>query len=66
MQNNTSYLKNKQFAAEFLGVSVATVDRWVMNGRGGPRHVKIGNLVRFRPEDLQSFVEANIRGGVAA
>jgi len=31
----------------------------------GPRFVKIGSLVRFRPEDLAAYIEANSRGGQA-
>ncbi len=62
MRNDDTYLKDKTFAARFLGVSVATIDRMVMT-RSGPQFVKVGNLVRFRPEDLTTFIEGNIRGG---
>jgi excisionase family DNA binding protein len=57
-----SYLKNKAYAAKFLGVSVAKIDRWVMSG-AGPRFVKIGRHVRFRPEDLVDFINKNVHGG---
>lgn len=62
MQSNDGYLKDKKFAARYLGVSIATLDRMLMSGRG-PRFVKVGNQVRFRPEELATFVEANSRGG---
>jgi excisionase family DNA binding protein len=62
MRNTDTYLKNKEYVAKFLGVSIGTIDRMVMT-RTGPRFVKVGNLVRFRPEDLAIFVEANSRGG---
>lgn len=65
MHSNEATLKDKQFAADFYGVSVAKVDRWVMNG-DGPRFVEIGRHVRFRYEDLIAFAEANTRGGEAA
>ncbi len=55
-------LKDKRFAAKYFDVSVGTVDRWIASGRG-PRFIKVGNLVRFRIEDLADFVERNARGG---
>jgi excisionase family DNA binding protein len=62
MGSDETYLRDKKAAAKYLGVSLGTIDRMVMTGRG-PRYVKVGNLVRFRIEDLAAFVEANTRGG---
>jgi excisionase family DNA binding protein len=64
-RNEENYLKDKKFAARYLGISVHKIHRMVLDG-SGPRFVKIGPLVRFRPEDLAAFVEANTRGGEAA
>jgi excisionase family DNA binding protein len=48
--------KTKLDAAEFLGVKVATIDRWVID-RKLP-HIKLNNrLVRFRLSDLVQFAE---------
>lgn len=61
-RNKETYLKDKRFAARYLGVSVHKIHRMVQEGTG-PRFVKIGPLVRFRPEDLAAYIEANSRGG---
>ena len=45
----------KADAAEFLGIRMATVNKWVMS-RKLP-HVKLGKLVRFRQSDLSQFAE---------
>jgi len=63
--NESSYLKDKRYAARFLGVSIYTIDRWVMNGVG-PRFIRVGKQVRFKPEDLADFVERNASGGAVA
>jgi excisionase family DNA binding protein len=47
----------------YLGVSQGSLERLM---RSGLAYVRVGGLVRFRPEDLRRFVDANIRGGVAA
>ncbi len=51
----TQYLKTKTQAARFLGVSAGSIERLM---RGGLPYVKVGNLVRFRPEDLSGFIES--------
>jgi excisionase family DNA binding protein len=60
-----TYLKNKREAARYLGISVGTLERMIASGRG-PRLIRIGMLVKFRPEDLAAYVEANAHGGAAA
>ncbi len=49
-------LWDKRRLAQFLGVSIATVDRWTSHLGGGPPYVKVGDLVRFVPADVQAFV----------
>jgi excisionase family DNA binding protein len=63
-QSEPPYLKDKRYAARYLGVSVHKIHQMVQDGTG-PRFVKIGPLVRFRPEDLAAYIEANSRGGQA-
>ncbi len=41
--------------AERLHVSLASVRRWRLEKRG-PTFVKVGALVRYRPEDLEAWV----------
>ena len=38
-----------------LNVSVASLRRWRLQGRG-PAFLKVGCLVRYRPEDLESWI----------
>jgi hypothetical protein len=41
--------------AERLRVSLASVRRWRLEKRG-PTFVKVGTCVRYRPEDLESWI----------
>jgi hypothetical protein len=45
-----------------LNVSVASLRRWRLIGNG-PGFIKIGSLVRYRPEDLDSWLAALPKGG---
>jgi hypothetical protein len=47
-------------AAEFLGVSVSYLAKARMTGTG-PRFVKFGRSVRYRPADLEDFMRARSR-----
>lgn len=52
-------LLKEQQAAEVLGCSVALLRKHRLF-RKGPAFVKIGRLVRYRSEDLDAFIEANL------
>ncbi len=54
-------LWTKQDVAYFFGVAKSTVDHWVARGQGGPPHVKLGRLVRFRVEDVHDYVRDRIQ-----
>jgi hypothetical protein len=45
---------NENQAAEFLGVSVRTLQAWRVRG-GGPPYCKIGRAVRYQRRVLVSF-----------
>ena len=45
-------------AAEFLALSVRTLQSWRLRG-GGPRYVKCGRACRYRRRDLLEWMEAN-------
>lgn len=45
-----------------LGVSVATVRRWRLLGTG-PKYLKIGALVRYRPESICEWLDSRPVGG---
>lgn len=49
-----AYLKNKREAARYLRVSLGSLERLM---RSGLPFVKIGSLVKFRPEDLADYIE---------
>ena len=53
---------NEQEVSKRLNVSVATLRRWRLE-KGGPTFIKVGSLVRYRPEDLDSWVAALPTGG---
>ena len=56
---------NEQEVSKRLNVSVATLRRWRLEKRG-PMFLKVGSLVRYRPEDLDSWVSALPTGGAVA
>lgn len=49
-----TYLKSKREAARYLGVSLGSLERLM---RCGLAYIRVGNRIRFRPEDLADFVE---------
>jgi hypothetical protein len=53
----TDYLRNDVEVAEYFGVKVATVRKWRVLGQG-PRWIKIGHCVRYRPEGLLAFLNS--------
>jgi len=48
-------LHTTEQAAELLGLSKNTLNRWRYTG-DGPRFVKLGRAVRYRREDLDNWV----------
>jgi excisionase family DNA binding protein len=50
--------------AERLGVSPFTVRAWRRRGHG-PRFMKMGRAVRYRPEDVDAYKEISLRDPVA-
>jgi excisionase family DNA binding protein len=55
-------LLTKREAARFLHISAGSLERRMRE----IRHFKVGSLVRFKVEDLTSYLEKNARGGAAA
>ncbi len=43
-------------AANYLGLSVSTLNKWRVYGQG-PKFVKLGRAVRYRVEDLVQFAK---------
>ena len=48
--------------SKHLRVSVACVRRWRLERRG-PRFLKIGSLVRYKPEDVEEWINGRPTGG---
>lgn len=60
-------LWDKRATANYLGISVKTLDRWLSENRG-PKGRKVGVQVRYKPADVQAYLEscAIVGGGAAA
>ena len=54
-------LDEKQLARA-LNISVASARRWRMLHQG-PRYLKVGASVRYRPEDLDAWLASRPAGG---
>ncbi len=61
MPANTK-LYTEQDVAEQLHISLASLRRWRLEKRG-PRFIKVGSLVRYRPEDLEEWLLEQPTGG---
>ena len=48
----------EQEAAEYLGMSVKTLQAWRFYNKG-PKYLKISRSVRYLREDLDTFLEAS-------
>jgi predicted DNA-binding transcriptional regulator AlpA len=55
-------LLNEHDVARVTGLSVASVRRWRVL-RQGPKYLKIGAAVRYRPEEILAFIESRPTGG---
>ena len=59
---NMNILLTEEEVAKRLHVSLASIRRWRLERRG-PQFIKIGSLVRYRPEDLESWLALLPTGG---
>jgi excisionase family DNA binding protein len=55
-------LLTEEEVAERLHVSLASIRRWRLERRG-PQFIKVGSLVRYRPDDLESWLASLPTGG---
>ena len=56
-------LDTNQLAEQLLNKS-NTIEGWRIKGVG-PRYIKIGRLVRYRPEDVELWLEAQTRNSTS-
>ena len=65
LQVRLARLLSPSEAAEALGVTVSTLERWRCNGNG-PRFVRASSrVVRYRADDLVGFIEERIVSSTA-
>jgi hypothetical protein len=60
MQLFMKALLEEHRVAGILNVAVKTLQAWRGRG-GGPRFVRLGRAVRYRPEDVEAFIAAGTR-----
>jgi len=58
-------LLNERDIARITAMSLATVRRWRLF-RQGPKFIKLGAAVRYRPEDLAAWLDSRPASGEAA
>jgi excisionase family DNA binding protein len=58
-------LLTEQEVARQIKVSLAALRKWRVEQRG-PQFVKVGALVRYRPEDLEEWMTTLPKGGTAS
>ena len=49
-------------AADYLGVKPQTLCAWRCTKRYSLPYIKVGRLVRYRPEDVEAFLESRTMG----
>ena len=54
------HLLDVEDVARALKCSVSILNKWRLTGKG-PRFVRVGALVRYRPADVQAFIAAGLR-----
>ena len=62
LSNQEICLLNEDQIADTLGVSVATIRRWRLYGKG-PKFIKVGAAVRYERGDFESWLLSRPTGG---
>ena len=58
-----SELLTEAQAAEKLNVTCGTLQVWRATQRYALKYVKIGGKVRYRPQDIEAFIESRVMPG---
>ncbi|MEM8836452.1 MAG: helix-turn-helix domain-containing protein [Pseudomonadota bacterium] len=64
-QRAINALLTEAAAADFLNVSIRTLQAWRVRG-GGPPYAKLGKSVRYRPGDLETFIAKKLTMSTSA
>ena len=60
--NTLEKLLNERDVASITGLSVASIRRWRLL-KHGPKYIKIGAAVRYKPEDVSAWLQSRPTGG---
>ena len=60
---NIPKLLTVEETAQYLGVTPSTLAVWRVTGRYALVYIKVGRLVKYRAEDVHSFIESRKHGG---
>ena len=61
--NNNKILLTQEEAAKYLGTTVGTLNTWRHLGKQKIPYVRWGNRIRYRREDLDAWIQANLHNG---
>ena len=56
-------LMDQKAAAQYLGTNVGTLNTWRHYGKNTIPYVRWGNRIRYRREDLDAWIRANLHNG---
>lgn len=59
---NSERLLTREEVAEYYGISKRFLEACVYKSKG-PRVVRLGRMVRYRPSDIDAWIEANTCAG---
>jgi len=57
MELDRDALLDESTVSPILGVQVKTLQAWRCRG-GGPPFIRVGRLVRYRPADIENWIES--------
>ncbi|GJL95392.1 MAG: hypothetical protein DHS20C05_17970 [Hyphococcus sp.] len=59
MQNENAERLTNSEAAEYLGLKIATLNKWRVYG-DGPPYLKVGRLIQYRKSDLDAYLNERL------
>ncbi len=59
MQNENAERLTNSEAAEYLGLKIATLNKWRVYG-DGPPFLKVGRLIQYRKSDLDAYLNERL------
>ena len=62
VRNTKNVLWDEKETAAYLGIEPQTLCAWRSTARFALPYIKVGRLVRYRPEDVEAFIESRTFG----